>query len=384
MSRADPMGLPQLLPARWMLVLATAVIAALPVVYASVGTPGVSPVVGPAIPVLLGLALLGLQLRHSFAAARGERPRRGVWTLSLMTVLVYVSLLKLGSNWTSAQALVAASALMTLRGRLSRLTAAVPVVGTAIYVPIYDTVTFPTQMDARTVAFDSMYWLVGLTALTAVLYGVTWLVGTADALRAARSEFAELAVGRERLRVSRDLHDLLGQSLSAVSLKGDLALRLLSEDPRRARQEIASLTQVARDALHGVRAITWDAHTIGLETELDGAARLLSAASVQVEISATATNLDPRIEEVFAWAVREGVTNVLRHSHATRCSIVLRRSDCRISLVIENDGALSPTGGGAGLRGLAERARSASGDVGITHTRDGCFRLEVTVPAEPV
>lgn len=382
MSRAEPVLTQPALRPRAMLVLATVAVGALPVVYSSLGTPGTSPVVGPAFPVLVGATLVGLQLRHSFAAARAERAPGGPWTLLLMIVLVYVPLLKLGGNWMSAQALVAASALMTLRGRLARLTAAVPVVGTAIYVPIYDTVKYPAQMDARTVAFDSLYWLVGLTALTAVLYAVTWLVRTADALQATRTEFAELAVGRERLRLSRDLHDLLGQSLSAVSLKGDLALRLLSDDPQRAREEIASLTQVARDALRGVRAVTRGAHGIGLESELDGAQRLLSAAGVHVKVSVTATDVDPRAEQVFAWSVREGVTNVLRHSQATFCSIELRRADRRVSLVIDNDRALPPAGGGIGLRGLAERARAESGEVTTTCTDDGSFSLVVTLPEE--
>lgn len=385
MSRAEPVPpippVPPMRRPRSMLALATVVIAALPVVYASLGTPGLSPVVGPVIPVLLGGALLALQLRHSFAAARLERPAGSVATFLVMVVLVYVPMLKLGGNWASAQALVAASALMTLRGRISELAAAAPIVGTAIYVPIYDTVKYPTEMDARTVAFDSLYWLVGLTALTAVLYGVTWLVRTGDALQATRTELAEVAIAGERLRVSRDLHDLLGQSLSAVSLKGDLALRLLSHDPCRAKQEIIALTRVARDALRGVRAVTWDAHVISLQSELDGALRLLSAADVHVDVSVTVTNVDSRAEEVFAWAVREGVTNVLRHSYATCCSIGLHRADHQLSLVIRNDGAPAPGLGGAGLQGLRQRARAAFGDAATTHT-DECFCLVVTLPEE--
>ncbi len=383
MSGAESVLVPRALRARSMLVLATVAIAAVPVVYASVGTPGLSPVVGPAIPVVLGLALLGLQLRHSFAASRGERSEGGSWTLLVMIVLVYGSLLKLGGNWTSAQALVSASALMTLRGPVSRFIAAAPIVGTAIYVPIYDTVTYPTQMDGRTVVFDSLYWLLGLSALTAVLYGVTWLVRTADALQATRTELAELAVGRERLRVSRDLHDLLGQSLSAVSLKGDLALRLMSHDPHRAQLEIVSLTEAAREALRGVRAVTWDAHGIGLRTELDGAERLLSAAGVHVDVSVTAIDVQPRAEEVFAWAVREGVTNVLRHSHAARCSIQLRRGDRQLSLVIENDGAprCPPAAAGCAVWPSEHGPRRAR--LTSTRTDDGWFRLVLTLPEEP-
>ena len=130
-----------------------------------------------------------------------------------------------------------------------------------------------------------------------------------------------LAVGRERLRVSRDLHDLLGQSLSAVSLKGDLAIRLLHTDPDAARAEIDSLTDVARDALRGVRAITLEKHTVSLPAEIDGATVLLEAAGVQTRVEVALAALPMPVEEVLAWTVREGVTNVLRHSRASACAI---------------------------------------------------------------
>jgi two-component system sensor histidine kinase DesK len=93
-------------------------------------------------------------------------------------------------------------------------------------------------------------------------------------------------VGRERLRVSRDLHDLLGQSLSAISLKGDLALRLLPVDSDRARSEVESLTEVARAALHDVMAITRDEHQVALHEEIDAAAALLTAAGIDVNLDA--------------------------------------------------------------------------------------------------
>src|SRR5260370_622579 len=124
-----------------------------------------------------------------------------------------------------------------------------------------------------------------------------------DELRETRAELAALAVGRERLRVSRDLHDLLGQSLSAVALKGDLAIRLLRTDPPAARAEIESLTGLARDAIRGIHAVSRDEHAVSLRTETEGAAAPLSAAGIHAPTDADLPDLAPPLERVLAWAV---------------------------------------------------------------------------------
>ena len=182
--------------------------------------------------------------------------------------------------------------------------------------------------------------------------------------------------------MSRDLHDLLGHSLSAVSLKGDLALRLLHSDPPAARAEIASLTEIARDTLHGVRTVTSDEHTVSLRTETEGAAALLSAAGIDARIDLNLTDLPPLVDNVLAWAVREGVTNVLRHSQASTCSITAGRGNGHARLEIVNDGVRAPSGEGSGLAGLTERATALAGSVSAGPIGDGRFRLLVEVPEE--
>jgi two-component system, NarL family, sensor histidine kinase DesK len=191
-----------------------------------------------------------------------------------------------------------------------------------------------------------------------------------------------LAIGQERLRVSRDLHDLLGQSLSAVSLKGDLAKRLLHRDLAAARAEIEGLTKVARGALRDMRAVTSDQHAVSLPTETDGATALLQAAGVEARIDLDPLELPAAAEAVLAWAVREGVTNLLRHSEARVCSIPAVRRDGIVRLEIVNDGARPPTREGSGLAGLGERARALAGTVAAERTRDGRFRLAVELPQE--
>jgi two-component system sensor histidine kinase DesK len=216
----------------------------------------------------------------------------------------------------------------------------------------------------------------------ACLYAAARLVCVVDELYDARAELAQVAVDRERLRISRDLHDLLGSSLSAVSLKGDLALRLLSSDPQAARSEIASLTRMARTALRDVRGVTRGQPRASYQAEIDGAATLLAAAGIDARIDADLPEPPPAVDDALGWAVREGVTNILRHSEAATCSITARQEAGRIRLEIVNDGAPPAAGQGTGLAGLAERARALSGSVAAHRTPDGHFRLQVEVPRQ--
>jgi two-component system sensor histidine kinase DesK len=361
--------------ARWFLVgLHLALLAVAPIftITGYLGDPG-----NPAIAVLAALAVGALQLRHSLAAARGERPRGWPWTLLALIVLVYLPMVWFGMDWAPMQYFVLASAAMLLRGWLAATTVAAPLVAmaTAAAAPVYGDSTGER-------AFFAIYWIVGLVTGAAALYGSARLVQVVDELYAARTELAEVAVGRERLRVSRDLHDLLGSSLSAVSLKGDLARRLLQSDPPAAQAQIEGLTGVARDALRDMRAVTRDQHAVALRTEIDGAAALLDAAGIDAHIDVDLPELARPTQDVLAWAVREGVTNVLRHSRASTCSITARRGDGTVRLEIVNDGAHPPSGGGNGLAGLAERARGRSGSATGQRTRDGRFRLLVEVPEE--
>jgi two-component system sensor histidine kinase DesK len=333
----------------------------------------------PAIVVLAAFAIGALQLRHSFAAARGERPRGWPWTLLALTVLVYLPMVWFAMDWAPMQYFVIASSAMLLRGWPAAIAVAAPLLATAVGV------VGEAPVNGESVAREAIavvYWIVGLVTGAVALYGSARLVRVLDELHATRAQLAELAVGRERLRVSRDLHDLLGHSLSAVSLKGDLALRLLHSDPPAARAEIASLTEIARDTLRGVRTVTSDKHAVSLRTETEGAAALLSAAGIDTRIDLNLPGLPSRVENVLAWAVREGVTNVLRHSQASTCSITAGRGDGHARLEIVNDGVRAPSGEGTGLAGLAERATALSGSASAGPVGDGRFRLLVEVPEE--
>jgi two-component system sensor histidine kinase DesK len=363
--------------ARWFLVAVhLAVLAPAPVIvsFGIAGEPGTGPAV---IAVPLGLAILALQLRHSVALARGVHLRGGLWTLLALAVLVYLPLPWFGWSWVWMQACLMASAPMVLPRWPAAVAVAAPVLGTDVV-----TVVTLAPAPASTVTYWLCWQTFTLVVISAALYGSARLVREVDELQATRAELAELAVGRERLRVSRDLHDLLGHSLASVSLKGDLAIRLLRKDPPAARAEIESLTGVARDALRGMRAVTRDEHAVSLHTETDGAATLLRAVGIATHVTLDLPDLSPPVEAMLAWAVREGVTNVLRHSEARTCSIIVGHRNGTVWLEIVNDGVRTPRGEGSGLAGLAERAEALSGSVSAEHTPDDRFKLLIKVPKE--
>jgi two-component system, NarL family, sensor histidine kinase DesK len=220
----------------------------------------------------------------------------------------------------------------------------------------------------------------GSATAVLALYGSAQLIRVSRNLHAARLDLADLAVRRERLRVSRDLHDLLGHSLSAVALKGDLALRLLESDKVAARREVHGLTEVAQATRRDMRAVVLDEHATTLRAEVDDAVAVLKAAGVHTTATLDAGRLSPSAEAVLGWAVREGATNVLRHSDADVCKISVSRADGLASLEIISDGVSGTPGNGTGLAGLRDRARTLSGLASGGPTGDWWFRLRVDVP----
>ncbi len=211
------------------------------------------------------------------------------------------------------------------------------------------------------------------------------LVDTVDELRAAREELARLAVSEERLRFARDLHDLLGHSLSLITLKSELARRLMRTDDARAAAEIADVEQVARQALREVREAVAGYRQWTLDGELAGVRDLLAAAGIETRIDATAGPLPPAVDAVLAWTVREGATNVIRHSRAQRCEIRVTREEGAVRAEVIDDGrgasvTAPPEATGSGLLGLAERVAESDGRMVAGAGNGGGFRLQVVLP----
>jgi two-component system, NarL family, sensor histidine kinase DesK len=364
--------------APWLLVAIHVPFVVAPVVFTITG---LSLYQGPAVPAILcAIAVGGLQLRHSFAAARGERPAGWVLTFLLLLAAVYGPMIFFAWNWATTQNLVIMSAAMLLRGWLRVVVITVPIVVTCIAGAL--TVAWYDHGTVAQLLVITFYWLLNLTLGGAALYGAARTARVVEELYTARTELAEVAIGRERVRVSRDLHDLLGQSLSAVSLKGDLAIKLLPHDTEGARAELESLTELARTALRDVRAVARDEHAVSLRGEIEAAGALLSAAGIEAHIDVDLPELPALArpaQDVLAWAVREGTTNLLRHSEANTASITVARRGGVVRMEIVNDGVREPAGTGTGIAGVVERARAVSGSASAS-ADDGRFRLTVAVP----
>lgn len=329
--------------------------------------------------VVLALAIGGLEVRLSLLLARGRPLTYGIESFLAIAAMAYAPLYWFSWDWAVMQWFVIAAAAIALPRRVAFLVALTPVVATAVWAAV--AIEDFSGDDAEAVV-NVFYYLAIMGMGGAALYGSARLVRVLEDLYAARTELADLAVGRERLRVSRDLHDLLGQSLSAVSLKGDLALRLLPSDEDAARAEIEGLTGVARGALRDVRAVARDEHAVSLTAEIDAAAALLGAAGIVTRVDVDTSGLAHPVEEVFAWAVREGATNTLRHSDAVHWSVTVTRRDRSVRLEIVNDGAPERIGRGSGLAGLVDRAGALSGSASGALVGDGRFRLLVEIPED--
>jgi two-component system sensor histidine kinase DesK len=367
---------------RWLLVAVHIPFVVAPPIYTILGLQG-RPRGDVWVIAPLAAAIAGLQLWHSFAAARDERPKAWPWTLALLVALVYTPMLRFTWNWAAMQIFVIASSAMHLRGRAAAVAVGAPILGTTAAAFHWAETDRPDlSWGAATI---SAYWLAGLAIQSAILYGAARLVRALDELYAARADLAQAAVGSEWSRVSRDLHDVLGQSLAAVSLKGDLALALLPTDRRAAEAEIRSLTDIARTALRDTRMVTRGEHTVSLRLEASRAAHLLEAAGIDARIDVSLPGMSAQMDEALAWATREGVTNVMRHSKARHCSITAVRADGVVRLEIVNDGATDTAGPGSGrgLLGMADRARELGGSASAERFDEGRFVLCVELPEVP-
>ncbi len=203
-------------------------------------------------------------------------------------------------------------------------------------------------------------------------------------------ELARMAVIEERLRLSRDLHDLLGQTLSMITLKSELARHLVTEEPERCTQELSDMERAARQTLREVREAVAGYRHPRLESELEGARQLLEAAGIDYQIDPLKEALPLAFDAVLAWTVREGVTNVIRHSRARHCRIQLTQKNGTVGAEVLNDGgrreqAESTARPGLGLAGLRERVSALRGQMEagpLTLLGKEHFRLRVELPIQ--
>jgi two-component system, NarL family, sensor histidine kinase DesK len=206
-------------------------------------------------------------------------------------------------------------------------------------------------------------WDGGLTVFLVAfaMFGFFMIIRSNIELSAARSEVARLAAENERTRIARDLHDLLGHSLTTITVKAGLARRLSSRDPERAAEEIAAVEQLSRRTLVEVRAAVAGYRDVTLAGELATSQEVLRAAGIEAIVPGAVDGVDVDAVEPFGWVVREAVTNVVRHARAEHCTITV--GPRWIEIVDDGHGAGSGAQPGNGLRGLSERLAAVGGTV---------------------
>lgn len=237
----------------------------------------------------------------------------------------------------------------------------------------------------REATIELLYIVLVMVLATLGIVGSRRMVEHNRQLRQAREEIARLAVAEERLRFARDLHDLLGHSLSVIVLKSELAGRLAPSTPERAAQEVRDVERVAREALREVREAVAGYRQPSLGQELESAAVTLAAAGVAAHVEPLAGPLPTPVDATLAWAVREGVTNVIRHSRARTATIRLARQEYRVELELVDDGVgCDGCSAGNGLRGVRERVAARDGTVSFGPGADGGFRLRIDLPLNEV
>ncbi|MDT3400260.1 histidine kinase [Streptomyces sp. B1866] len=326
--------------------------------------------------------LLGLQLAHSFPglAPRLSGARRR--TLGLQALLTFLPFLAFKEAWLGMPGFLAGSSLLVLGRPL----------GWAVYGAVLagtDAVLFRVGFGWGEVAYTTVS-----TALTGlVVFGLSRLTGMVEEVTHSRAELARMAVSQERLRFSRDLHDLLGYSLSTITLKCELVHRLVPQQNARARQELSEILRTSRQALADVRAVASGYRMMSLAGEARTAQSMLAAVGISTTVRLDCGRLPDRVDTVLASVLREGLTNVLRHSHAEHCVIDARRVGRRIRLVLANDGVggqttiLGPAGaddagragGGSGLDNLTARVARFGGRLRAGLRDDGWFELRAEV-----
>ncbi|MFC4563175.1 sensor histidine kinase [Nocardiopsis mangrovi] len=335
----------------------------------------------PAFALSLPLAWLCVRMVTSRLADRAVSPERMFWaSLALVAAIavlldVYTWTLMLIGAWWSMAALVAPRARM----------AAIAVV--LLMVPWVRIGLLPAPdflLLFRVWAGAIVWGLFMLGANAATLF--MWDVAT-EAL-AARDARARLAVSEERLRFARDMHDLLGHSLSGIAVKSELAARLAERDPARAAQEMAEVQRLAREALREVRTAVSGYREVDLASEVAGVRAVLGAAGIRCTADVPDDDALPAgSASLAAWVVREGATNALRHSTAKSCDLSVRIGERAVVVEVYNDGVRADARDrsaphyGNGLSGLTERVAAAGGSLSASATGDGGFLLRAVLPA---
>ena len=348
-----------------------------PVVQQALGRPStVQRVAGVAVVVAFSVGYVWsfLQLRRWRQRGWGVPMAWRVRVLGLSVVLFVAAAVIVGDQSLAMLVFVAVQSVFVLQGRAGLVAAAgcVVVAEVLVHVPGWE-------------SMEGVGFSIGLAAIA--MWGVTGMLQRNVELAQAQATIAELAVQNERTRFARDLHDVLGHSLTVLTVKAELAGRLVALDPQRAEREIAEVEQLARQAMADVRAAVSGYRAVTLAGELASARAALDAAGIAADLPSSSAlavdDLPPERRQLLAWTIREGVTNAVRHSAARHVWVRLDADGVEVA----DDGRGPADGAGAGvvpieqhgngLAGLRERAAAVGAAVTVCRRDGGGFVLRV-------
>ncbi|WP_146214482.1 histidine kinase [Streptomyces sp. ICBB 8177] len=326
-----------------------------------------------AVGCLVLAANFALQLCHSFPRHVRLPDRSRYATLAAQALLAFVPVLVVGQDLIGMIPLLAASALLVLPQRVAwPVFAAVFAGDLAVVLRVGD-------------SWNIVYLTVEFLLNSLIVFGLSRLTDLVETVHRSRAELTRLAVTTERLRFARDLHDLLGYSLSTITLKCELANRLVPRDTTRAQHELAEILHTSRQALADVRTVARGYRQMSLADEAKAAHSMLTATGIHTTVEVTDTPLPADTDTVLATVLREGLTNVLRHSKAEHCAISTAHTGHAVVLRLANDGAStataapSPADQGSGIGNLTTRVSRLGGTLTARH-EDGWFHLTARIP----
>jgi two-component system sensor histidine kinase DesK len=356
---------------RWIGGWRRVLLVAIPLVYliwvtASVGqnSHGAGRVAGYALLAAFAVCWLAAPLLFSPAT-----PPRGFWPYYVVLAALFVA--ELPFAHAAGFVLCIFLTILTV-GRLG--VRSVPVVAGFALAALLVPVAIPSWHVGLRESFDDVT-PIGIPIAGLMVFVVLELMRNNQALAAARAEVARLAAENERIRIARDLHDLLGHSLTTITVKAGLARRLGTADSARAVEQIAEVEELSRRALAEVRAAVSTYRDVTLTGELARGRELLRAAGVVADLPTATDVVEPQYQELLGWAVREGLTNVVRHAHARTCAVRLSPS----AVEITDDGIGSTAQVGNGLTGLRERVLAVGGSIDVGPLHPAGWRLAVSL-----
>jgi two-component system, NarL family, sensor histidine kinase DesK len=321
-----------------------------------------------------GLLLGGLLVVYTRAVGdrvKGVPAVHPLLTVAAFALVVYGALPFLGSVWIYTPFTVAAAGLLLLRFRLAvTVLAAV----TVAEFPLTRLLQDPSPMAA-------LQNSAGVSAAAVVLFGLVRYAASVRELRELRAALAETAVDQDRARLAGELHDLLGQTLTSITLKTELAAALMPLDRQRAVDEVSSAIAIAAEAREQVGDVVAARRLLDVGAELSAAIALVELAGADCDLHLGISEIDERTGDALGWVVREMATNIVRHSDARHCRISLDSADGRVRLLIRNDGVRHEPARkrGSGLAGLRRRVAALGGALTADATGDD-FEVRVWLP----